>query len=153
MTTRSPRLAQMAKNVLAVPKSGVGIERQFNTTKDICHYCWHSLSASTIKLLMMVRHYNGLLNQAISIDNGSKNTVNVQLARSLDRASVQLAAIQAISNNNLNLEEEASMLPPSQPRQCRKQQPTKKTSLLSSASFQQVTQPLDAGQSKQYSQS
>ena len=35
MTTSSPRLAQMAKNVLAVPISGVGVEKQFNTARDI----------------------------------------------------------------------------------------------------------------------
>ena len=128
MTTSSPEPAQMAKNVLAVPISGVGVKKQFNIARDICHYCRHSLSASTIKLVIMVKHYNRLWSQAVSMDNGSENTINAQLARSLDRADEQLATIQAISNDNLNLYEEASMLPPSQPRQRKRQQSTRQTS-------------------------
>ena len=86
MTTSSPGLAQMAKYVLAVPISGVGVKRQFNTARDSCHYRQRLLSVSTIKLLIMVRHCNGLLNQAVSMDNGSKNTVNAQLARKLGQS-------------------------------------------------------------------
>ena len=61
---------------------------------------------------MMIRYYNRLLSQAVFADNGNKNTLNTQLAKSMNKADVQLVAIQAINNDNLDLDEEASMLPP-----------------------------------------
>ena len=78
----------------------------------------------------MVRQNGRLLSQAVFMYNGSKNTINGQLVESLDKADVQLAAIQAISNDNFNLDEEAGMLPPSKLRCHQKQQPTRQTSLL-----------------------
>ena len=78
---------------------------------------------------MMVRYHNRLLSQAVSTDDGNKYAVNAQLARSMDRADVQLTAIQVISNDNLNLNEETSMLLPTQHRPNRRQQPTQQTFL------------------------
>ena len=56
-----PGLAQMAKDVLVVPIAGVGIERLFNTARNICSYRRYSLNPETIRELMLVRHHDGLL--------------------------------------------------------------------------------------------
>jgi hAT family C-terminal dimerisation region len=53
-----PAMAAMARDVLAVPVSGVGVERMFNMGRDICHYRRHHLHAQSIKEVMMVKHYN-----------------------------------------------------------------------------------------------
>jgi hypothetical protein len=48
-------LAQMAKDVLAVPIAGVGVERIFSAARRICGYQRHRLSATTIWKLMIVQ--------------------------------------------------------------------------------------------------
>ena len=35
---RFPALAALARDVLSVPATGAGVERLFNTARDICHY-------------------------------------------------------------------------------------------------------------------
>jgi hypothetical protein len=44
----------MARDFLAIPVSGVGIESLFNTCQDICHYCQSCLDPSTIQHLMLL---------------------------------------------------------------------------------------------------
>ena len=61
---------------------------------------------------MMVRHHDRLLSKAAFKENSSKSEINTQLARSMDRTNVQLAAIQAISNNKFDFDEEDIMQPP-----------------------------------------
>ena len=116
MITHSPGFAQMAKDILAMPISGIGVERLFNTARDNCQYCQHSLSTSTIRYLMIVKHHNELLSKTAFEEKSSKNKINPQLARSMDKTNVQLAAMQAISNNKLNFDEEDIMQPPRQSR-------------------------------------
>ncbi|KAJ5359983.1 hypothetical protein N7517_009174 [Penicillium concentricum] len=50
---RFPTLAALARDVLSVPATGAGVERLFNTARDICHYRRGRLSATTIQELMM----------------------------------------------------------------------------------------------------
>ncbi|KAJ5902926.1 hypothetical protein N7495_003454 [Penicillium taxi] len=50
-----PTLAQIARDYFAVPASGAGVERLFNTARDICHYRRGRLQAETIKDLMILR--------------------------------------------------------------------------------------------------
>ncbi|KAJ5799041.1 uncharacterized protein N7503_006546 [Penicillium pulvis] len=50
---RFPALANLARDVLSVPASGAGVERLFNTARDICHYRRGRLNATTIQELMM----------------------------------------------------------------------------------------------------
>ncbi|OQD77362.1 hypothetical protein PENANT_c110G10938 [Penicillium antarcticum] len=52
-THRFPTLAALAQDVLSVPATGAGVERLFNTARDICHYSRGRLSATTIQELMM----------------------------------------------------------------------------------------------------
>lgn len=48
-----PAFASAARDVLSIPATGAGVERLFNSARDICHYRWGSLNATTIQDLMM----------------------------------------------------------------------------------------------------
>jgi hypothetical protein len=43
----------MARDILAIPASGAGVERLFNCARDICHYRRGQLKAETIRDLML----------------------------------------------------------------------------------------------------
>jgi hypothetical protein len=53
--TTFPALAKLARDVLSIPASGAGVERLFNTARDVCHYRRGSLNATTIQELMLYR--------------------------------------------------------------------------------------------------
>ena len=46
-------MARLAREVLSIPASGAGVERLFNSARDICHYRRGSLQPQTISDLMM----------------------------------------------------------------------------------------------------
>lgn len=46
-------LASLARDILSIPATGAGVERLFNSARDICHYRRGSLNATTIQDLMM----------------------------------------------------------------------------------------------------
>ncbi|KAJ5355238.1 uncharacterized protein N7496_000165 [Penicillium cataractarum] len=48
-----PILASLARDILTTPASGSGVERLFNSARDICHYRRGSLKPQTIKELML----------------------------------------------------------------------------------------------------
>ncbi|CAG7945922.1 unnamed protein product [Penicillium salamii] len=48
-----PTIARLARDVLSIPASGVGVEWLFNSARDICHYRRGSLQPQTILDLMM----------------------------------------------------------------------------------------------------
>jgi hypothetical protein len=48
-----PVLARMAQDILPIPASGAGVERLFNSARDICHYRRGHLKPDTIKDLML----------------------------------------------------------------------------------------------------
>lgn len=50
-----PVLSRLARDLLSVPATGAGVERLFNTARDICHYRRGSLNESTIQDLMMYK--------------------------------------------------------------------------------------------------
>lgn len=49
-----PVLASFARDVLAVPATGSGVKRLFNSARDICHYGRGSLKSKTIQDLIML---------------------------------------------------------------------------------------------------
>lgn len=51
---RFPVLAALARDFLSVPATGAGVERLFNSARDICHYRRGSLQLSTIQDLMLL---------------------------------------------------------------------------------------------------
>ncbi|KGO49341.1 hypothetical protein PEX2_052280 [Penicillium expansum] len=48
-----PALASLARDVLSIPATGAGVERLFNSARDICHYRRGSLNPTTIQDLMI----------------------------------------------------------------------------------------------------
>ena len=58
---RYPIIGQMAKDILSIPASGVGVERLFNTARDVCHYRRNRLNSNTIEIVMLVKYYEQLL--------------------------------------------------------------------------------------------
>jgi hypothetical protein len=46
-------MARLARDVLSIPASGAGVERLFNSARDVCHYRRGSLQPQTISDLMM----------------------------------------------------------------------------------------------------
>lgn len=55
MEHRFPTLASLARDIFSIPATGAGVERLFNSARDICHYRRGSLSSTTIQDLMMFR--------------------------------------------------------------------------------------------------
>ena len=43
----------MARDILSVPATGAGVERLFNTARDVCHYRRGRMKSETIQELMM----------------------------------------------------------------------------------------------------
>lgn len=48
-----PVLASLARDVLSIPATGAGVERLFNSARDVCHYRRGSLKPKTIQDIMM----------------------------------------------------------------------------------------------------
>jgi len=53
----------MARDTLAVPASGIGIERLFNMARDICHYYHSRLKAEIINKLMIIKYFDNVILQ------------------------------------------------------------------------------------------
>lgn len=51
--TRFPAIAALARDVLSFPATGAGVERLFNTARDVCHYRRGRIKSETIEELMM----------------------------------------------------------------------------------------------------
>ena len=49
-------MARIARDLFSIPATGAGVERLFNTARDICHYRRGRLSSSTIKDLMVYNY-------------------------------------------------------------------------------------------------
>jgi hAT family dimerisation domain. len=50
-----PTLARVARDIFSIPATGAGVERLFNSARDVCHYRRGSLNATTIQDIMMLR--------------------------------------------------------------------------------------------------
>jgi hypothetical protein len=55
-----PTVARMAKDILSIPASGVGVERLFNTARDVCFYRRNRLNPTTIEMIMQLKWYEKL---------------------------------------------------------------------------------------------
>lgn len=51
--TRFPAIAALARDILSFPATGAGVERLFNTARDVCHYRRGRMKSQTIEELMM----------------------------------------------------------------------------------------------------
>ena len=50
-----PTLTKLARDILSIPVTSAGVERLFNTARDVCHYRRGSLNAITIQEIMLYR--------------------------------------------------------------------------------------------------
>jgi len=50
---RFPAIAALARDTLSFPATGAGVERLFNTARDICHYRRGRMKSETVEALMM----------------------------------------------------------------------------------------------------
>ena len=55
-----PTVARVAKDILSIPASGVGVERLFNTARDVCFYRRNRLNPTTIEMIMQLKWYEKL---------------------------------------------------------------------------------------------
>ncbi|KAN0066683.1 Ankyrin repeat-containing domain protein [Elaphomyces granulatus] len=56
-----PTIAQMARDVLAIPATGAGVERLFNIGRDSCYYCRNRLDGKTIEMIMLIKYFERIL--------------------------------------------------------------------------------------------
>jgi hypothetical protein len=47
----------MARDVLAIPATEVGVERLFNVGRDTCHYRRNRLNGKTIEMIMVIKYF------------------------------------------------------------------------------------------------
>ena len=59
----------MARDVLAIPATTVGVERLFNHARDLCHYRRGHLNAESIRASMIVKEFDRieLINELESV--------------------------------------------------------------------------------------
>lgn len=57
LETEYPTIAQMARDILAIPATGVGVERLFNVGRDTCHYRRNRLNGDTIQMIMLIKYF------------------------------------------------------------------------------------------------
>jgi hypothetical protein len=78
-----PILASLAQDILTTPASGSGVERLFNSARDICHYRRGSLKPNTIKELMlfMCTTTFDLESEQLSLMDEYLTTQEIQAAR------------------------------------------------------------------------
>ena len=69
-----PALANLARDVLSVPATGAGVERLFNSARDVYHYRRGSLKPSTIQDLMMF-----MCTSKFEIEEGQRALINEYL--------------------------------------------------------------------------
>lgn len=50
---RFPAIAALARDILSILATGAGVERLFNTARDICHYRRGRMKSETIEEIMM----------------------------------------------------------------------------------------------------
>ena len=53
-----PGLARMARDILAIPAASVGVERIFNSARDICHYRRGRLRPDSIQASILTKIYD-----------------------------------------------------------------------------------------------
>ena len=74
-----PNLGKMARDILAVPASGAGVECLFNIARDICNFRRGRLHGETIrKLMKMCHHDHDVLQQEL---RPTDPTILVELER------------------------------------------------------------------------
>lgn len=95
-------LSSLARDVLAIPASGAGVERLLNSARDICHYRRGHLKSCTIKDLMMWMCTSNfeLEQEQLELMKEYLPASEVAATEKEERASVQLQAdFEPVSDN------------------------------------------------------
>lgn len=72
-----PGLATMARDLLAIPMSGAGIERVFSLARDFCNYRRGQLSATTLRSLLLVYYSQIIESRTDQSRKELSSTVNI----------------------------------------------------------------------------
>jgi len=77
-----PALAHLARDILSVPATGAGVERLFNSARDICHYRLGSLKPKTIRGLMIF-----MCTSKFDLENDQRMLINKYLSHQEKQAA------------------------------------------------------------------
>lgn len=114
-----PILASLAQDVLTTPATGSGVERLFNSARDICHYRRGSLKPKTIKDLMMFMCTSkfDIESEQLNFVDEYLTTQEIQAAKEEKDASKRRDEFNPISDNEEDVPATIS-LPIQPPSQC-----------------------------------
>ncbi|THC88389.1 hypothetical protein EYZ11_012166 [Aspergillus tanneri] len=79
-----PVLSRLARDLLSVPATGAGVERLFNSARDICHYRCGSLNESTIQDLIMYK-----CSETFSLETERLSYLEKPLMESIDQETLE----------------------------------------------------------------
>jgi hypothetical protein len=85
-----PALANLARDVLSIPATGAGVERLFNSARDVCHYRRGSLNPSTIQDLMMF-----MCTSRFEIEDSQRTLINEYLSHEEVQANQEAKSTDA----------------------------------------------------------
>ncbi|KAJ5742120.1 hypothetical protein N7533_011529 [Penicillium manginii] len=94
-----PVLASIARDIMSIPATGAGVERLFNSARDVCHYRRGSLNPETIRDIMLymcttkfdIEEEQRLILQEYLLDH--------EIAASAEALDVQTHTFEAISDD------------------------------------------------------
>jgi hypothetical protein len=89
-----PSLAQMAKDILAIPIAGVGVERIFSIARQICSYQRNRFDAETITQLMIVCSHDRLM--VVDEPENKRNIVRLKKKVAFSKLDNNIAEAQQI---------------------------------------------------------
>jgi len=100
MEHRFPTLASLARDIFSIPATGVGVERLFNSARDICYYRRGSLSSTTIQDLMMFRCISkfGIEEEEDNIEEYDLTLDEKQLQDEIREAQLKEYSLEPISD-------------------------------------------------------
>jgi hypothetical protein len=99
-----PILASIARDIMSIPATGAGVERLFNSARDVCHYRRGSLNPETVRDIMLymcttrfdIKEEQRLILQEYLLDH--------EIAASAEALDVQTHAFEAISDDEEDIE-------------------------------------------------
>ncbi|KAJ5660667.1 uncharacterized protein N7484_000039 [Penicillium longicatenatum] len=126
-----PTLARLARDVFSIPATGAGVERLFNSARDICHYRHGSLSPSTIQALMLFRCTSNFEVEQDELDSYEQVYTREELDEIEERREAAFLKLDGI--NPISDDEEEDLPSQSQrPIQRSKQRPSQRSKQRSS---------------------
>jgi hypothetical protein len=82
--SKFPVLSRLARDLLSVPATGAGVERLFNSARDICHYRRGSLNETTIQDLMMY-----MCSEKFTLESQQSSLLDHRMAEGEDQENLE----------------------------------------------------------------